>query len=96
MAQQGCVQIPLYGVWSTLRSCCALIFLRAYPAVPSFVCALTLLFPYSSTHLPCCALIFILLRKKAQAIARWFVQQGILQQFHLAKEIEEEAEQDFS
>ena len=45
--------------------------------------------------------------EKAQATARWFVQQGILQQFNLAKEIEEgevrehapfqplEAEQDF-
>jgi len=28
--------------------------------------------------------------EKAQATARWFVQQGILQQFNLAKEIEEE------
>ena len=30
--------------------------------------------------------------EKAQATARWFVQQGILQQFNLAKEIEEEEE----
>ena len=29
---------------------------------------------------------------KAQATARWFIQQGILQQFNLAKEIEEEEE----
>jgi len=28
--------------------------------------------------------------EKAQATARWFIQQGILQQFKLAKEIEEE------
>ena len=28
--------------------------------------------------------------EKAQATARWFVQQGILQQFNLAKDIEEE------
>jgi hypothetical protein len=28
--------------------------------------------------------------EKAQATARWFVQQGILQQFNLATEIEEE------
>ena len=28
--------------------------------------------------------------EKAQATARWFVQQGILQQFNLANEIEEE------
>ena len=27
---------------------------------------------------------------KAQATARWFVQQGILQQFNLARDIEEE------
>ena len=28
--------------------------------------------------------------ERAQATARWFIQQGILQQFNLAKEIEEE------
>jgi hypothetical protein len=32
--------------------------------------------------------------EKAQATARWFIQQGILQQFNLAKEIEEEEEED--
>jgi len=32
--------------------------------------------------------------EKAQATARWFVQQGILQQFNLAKEIEEEEAED--
>ena len=30
--------------------------------------------------------------EKAQVTARWFVQQGILQQFNLAKEIKEEEE----
>ena len=32
--------------------------------------------------------------ERAQATARWFVQQGILQQFNLAKEIEEEEAED--
>jgi len=32
--------------------------------------------------------------EKAQATARWFVQQGILRQFDLAKQIEEEEEED--
>jgi hypothetical protein len=30
--------------------------------------------------------------ERAQATARWFIQQGILQQFSLAKELEEEGE----
>ena len=34
----------------------------------------------------------LLTPEKAQATARWFIQQGILQQFNLAKEIEEEEE----
>ena len=32
--------------------------------------------------------------EKAQATARWFVQQGILQQFNLVKEIKEEEAED--
>jgi hypothetical protein len=32
--------------------------------------------------------------EKAQATARWFIQQGILRQFDLAKEIEEEEVED--
>src|SRR6266480_4842339 len=31
----------------------------AYPAVPLFFCALTLLCSYFSSHLPCCALILL-------------------------------------
>ena len=34
----------------------------------------------------------LLILEKAQVTARWFIQQGILQQFNLAKEIEEEEE----
>ena len=32
----------------------------------------------------------LLTPERAQATARWFIQQGILEQFNLAKEIEEE------
>jgi len=36
----------------------------------------------------------LLTPERAQATARWFIQQGILQQFNLVKEIEEEEAED--
>src|SRR6266480_1634364 len=50
-AQQGKQSTLLCSYFSLRLPCCALIFLRTYPAV------LTLLCSYFSSHLPCCAFI---------------------------------------
>ncbi len=47
--------MPLF---STRLPCCALIFLRSYPAVSLIFFALTLLCAYFSARLPCCAFKF--------------------------------------
>jgi len=74
----------------------ALILLCAFFFFP----APTLLCPYFSTHASRADLVrstgseemrrMLSTPEKAQATAQWFVKQGILQQFNLAKEIEEE------
>src|SRR6266480_1274301 len=57
----GANQATRYCSWRGYPACSY--FLRAYPAVPLFFFALTLLCPYFSAHsrccLPCCVLIFL-------------------------------------
>jgi len=45
------ISISLPNYFSSHLPCCALIVLRTYPDVPLFFYALTLLYPYFSTHL---------------------------------------------